>query len=150
MSAKFVSDPCDGWPYAPAWMARGYHYPADRGDALSIEDFPLRPAPPIFAKFLPYVRTDFQHWSYGLDWSLESGPDEAPALTEIYVPYNYRGRTPDSWTQPGDPAEVETGVPWFLDETGARCEVTLTEAEQGRVEAHIYENPPCEDYYDDY
>lgn len=127
-----------------------YHYPADRGDVLSMEAFPSDKALPLFANFLPWVKTDFHRWSYDLDWTLESGPDEAPDVTEICVPYNYRGPTPDSWAEPGDAAELEIGTPWFVDANGVHCEVSLTDAEHERVEAHIHDNPPDDRYDYDY
>lgn len=104
---------------------------------------------PVFAKFLPYVKTDFSHYSHDLDWTLESGPDEAPSCIDIVIPYNYRWSTPDCYWQPGDPAEHECGTPWFLDESGIYCEVSLAANEQERIDNWIMENPPEVPCYDD-
>jgi hypothetical protein len=143
-----LCDPCDGW-VRPA--PRGYYWPVtEREHAVCMEGFEPRTATPILAKFLTDIQTDWSHWSYDTDWTLESGPDEAPSSVDIVVPYNYRGSTPDSWTEPGDPAEVETGTPWFVDDSGARCEVNLIEAERERIETWIYENPPDPDYPEDW
>lgn len=149
--AEAGSDPCDGWPWA--WPANGYRMAADRAQPITVEDFVPRDLPaelrPAFGKLMPFVCTDWSHWQHDLDWTLESGPDLAPSCIDIVIPYNYRGSTPDSYWQPGDPAEAETGIPWFIDDDGVRCEVNLIEAERERAETYIYENPPSEDYYDD-
>lgn len=147
-----MSDPCDGWNWS--WPANGYPVRADRSDPVSIEGFIPRDLSrevlPRFAFAMPYVRTDWSHWHHDLDWTLESGPAEAPSSIDIVVPYSYRGGTPDTHWQPGDPAEVEIGTPWFVDDKGIRCEVNLTQAEYDRIERWIYENPPEPDYGDDY
>lgn len=147
-----MHDPCDSWQY-PAANPR-YVYLAVRPDIVCFEGFTPQNATPDLAKFLPFVRTDFGHWSHDLEWTLESGPDDAPSSIDILIPYNYRGATADSWTnyggQPGDPAEVETGTAMYFNAAGEWCEVNLTEAETERVELHIYENPPEVDFGDDW
>lgn len=149
-------DPCDGWPcFWPTHATRGYA--ADRRDPLSVEGFVPRELPreiaPAFATLLPFVRTDWSHWSHSADWTLESGPDVAPSSIDIVVPYSYSPGSGPSWTNyggdPGDPAEVEIGTPWYVQD-GARCEVNLTAAECERVETWIHENPPEPDYGDDW
>jgi hypothetical protein len=139
-------DPCDGWPWA--WPRTGYRWPADRKSPDTFEGFEIRPAQPVIAKFLPYVKSDFAHWRYDLDWTLESGPDSAPSSIDIVIPYNYSHGTSDSYMQPGDPPEHECGTPWFVNEHGQHCEVSLTSAEWERVDTWISENPPEEPYYD--
>lgn len=143
------TDPCDGWQRD---ARNGRYWPAERPELPSMEGFDHRATPPVLAKFLTYIRTDWHHWSHGKDWTLESGPDSAPSSIDVVVPYSYRGPTSDSWTsyggQPGDPAEVEIGTAWFLDDAGVRCEVNLFGAEADRVETWIYENPPDDDYDD--
>lgn len=145
-----LNDPCDGWQ-RPAYST-GYYYPAERADPVCLEGFTPETATPILAKFLPFVRTDFHHWSHDTDWTLESGPEDAPSSIDIVIPYNYRGGSHDYFAggcwNPGDSAEVETGTPWFIDETGTYCEVNLLEPETERVETWIYENPPSDDYYE--
>lgn len=142
------TDPCDGW-ICPA--PRGYYWPITERDLpITMEGFEPRTAPPILAKFLTNIQTDWSFWTHDLDWTLESGPNEAPSSIDVLIPYSYRGATPDSWTEPGDPAEVEIGTPWFVDNSGARCEVSLIQAEYDRIETWIYENPPEVDFYDDY
>lgn len=147
------SDPCDGWPRSTPYGLGHVVIPADRAEPATMEDFEPRTATGRLATFLPYIRTDWAHWSRDTDWTLESGPDAAPSSIDIVVPYSYSPGTCDSWTsyggQPGDPPEVETGTPWFTNEDGARCEVNLLPAEQERVEMWIYENPPDDDYYDE-
>lgn len=148
--------PCDGWPWARsrAWPSNRYQFAADRKEPLSIEGLDPREATPALGLFLPYVRTDYDHWSNSLDWTLESGPDGVPASVEIVVPYSYSPGCGDYFAggcwNPGDPPEVETGQPWFVNEAGERCEVSLLEAEQEPVGTYIYENPPEPDYGDDY
>jgi len=89
-----------------------------------------------------------------LSWTLESGPEDAPCVLEIEVPYTYRGGGTDYFAggcwNPGDAAEVELDTAWFVNDDGERCEVDLLEAEYEKVEQHIYENPPEPDYGDDY
>jgi len=150
-----MTDPCDGWSWR--WPANGYPMAADRALPMCIEGFDPRDVTADhveLAAFLPYVRTDWSHWGLGLDWTLESGPDDAPSCLEIEVPYSYRGGGPDYFAggcwNPGDPVEVETGVAWFVNEHGERGEVSLLQPETERVELHIAENPPEPDYGDDY
>ncbi|MET0439166.1 MAG: hypothetical protein ABW043_16905 [Devosia sp.] len=143
-----LCNPCDEWPWA--WPSNGYAFRADRRQPITIEGFIPRELPrdlaPRFATLLPFVQTDWAHYSHDLDWTLESGPEDAPSSIDIVVPYNYRWATPDSYWQPGDPAECELGTPWFVDADGVRCEVNLTAAEADRVELYIAENPPEPDY----
>lgn len=149
-----ASQPCDEWPWA--WPANGYRIPADRSQPETVEGFDprMKAVLPVLAKFLPYVKTDFHHWSDRLDWTLESGPDEAPSCIEIEVPYSYYGGCNDYFAfgcwNPGDPPEVECGQPWFVNEDGQRCEVSLLPDVWERIETYIYENPPEPDYGDDY
>ena len=146
------TDPCDSWPWA--WPSNGYRMAADRRQPVCVEGFDPRDATPVLATFLPYVRTDYAHWSHDLDWTLESGPDEAPSSIEIVVPYDYRPGGSDYFAggcwNPGDPAEVETGQPWFVNDAGQRCEVSLVEPEWERIDTYIYENPPDDDYPEDW
>lgn len=155
MSEYLGTDPCDGWPWA--YPSNGYRLSADRSEPVCLEGFHPRDVTPqraVLGTFLPFVRTDYAHWSNDLDWTLESGPDDAPSSIEIVVPYDYRGGCHDYFAggcwNPGDPPEVETGQPWFVNDAGQRCEVSLLEPEQERVEAHIYGNPPDDDYPEDY
>lgn len=146
------TDPCDGWQRA---AGRGYIWPAERHDPVCLEGFSLETATPVLAKFLMEIKTDFARWSHDADWTLESGPDDAPSSIEIMVPYNYSGGGPDYFAfgcwNPGDDPEVETGTPWFVDDAGQFHEVNLTEAERERVETWICENPPADpDYGDDW
>lgn len=149
-----VNDPCDGWTYCvPYGLGRGW-MAADRREPVSIEGFDIRTATPKLATFLNRIQTDWSHWSSYVDWTLESGPDEAPSCIEIEVPYSLSGGGPDYFMggcwNPGDPLEIETGTAWFVDEDGCRCEVVLLQAETDRVETWIAENPPEPDYGDDY
>ena len=143
-------DPCDGWPYG---LGRRW-FPADRAELVTMEGFEPRTATPKLAVFLNHIQTDWSHWSSYTDWTLESGPDEAPTCIDIEVPYNYRGGGHDYFAggcwNPGDDPEVEIGVAWFIDEQGHRCELVLLEPETERVETWIYENPPDYDYGDDW
>lgn len=95
------------------------------------------------------MRTDFAHWPRELQWTLEGGPDDAPFSIDIEVPYSIRFGSLPSWTDPGDPDEIETGTPWYVAD-GVLIELELTPAERERVELHIAENPPEPDYGDDY
>lgn len=154
-----LADPCDGWPWrwpgrtCPALWAAANHGPSPVPTMEGFDPRDVTPDRPALFRFLLHVDTDRHHWPHSTDWTLESGPDDAPSSVDIVVPYSYRGATADSWTsyggQPGDSAEVETGVPWFVQD-GARCEVNLTAAELERVETWIYENPPEPDYGDDW
>lgn len=120
----------------------------------SMEGFDHTKAEGKLTHFLRSLQTDFHHWSYDLDWTLESGPDEAPSSVDIVVPYSYYGGCNDYFAfgcwNPGDAPEVETGTPWFVDDNGVRCEVNLTEAERERIETYIAENPPEPDCGEDY
>ena len=151
MSDLLGHDPCDGWSSQPAWSR--LVWAPERPEPVCLEGFTPQTATPVLAKFLLGIRTDWHHWSYELDWTLESGPDDAPSSIEIGIPYRYSGGSGDYFAggcwNPGDPVEVEVGVAYFLDECGVRCEVNLTEAEMARVELHIAENPPEPDYGDD-
>jgi hypothetical protein len=146
------NDPCDGWPWA--WPLTGYRWQADRAQPICLEGFDPREASPKLATFLPYVRTDYHHYSYGVDWTLESGPDDAPACLDIYVPYSYSGGCSDYFAfgcwNPGDPPEVELGQPWFVNDEGQHCEVSLLPGEYDRIELYVHENPPEVDFHDDY
>jgi hypothetical protein len=149
-----MTDPCDSWPYhVPYGLGRGV-IPADRSELVTLENFEARTATPKLAVFLNHIRTDWSHWRSSVDWTLESGPDDAPSSIEIEVPYSLSGGGSDYFMggcwHPGDPLEIETGTAWFIDETGARCEVVLLEPEYQRVELHIAENPPESDFGDDW
>jgi hypothetical protein len=146
-------DPCDGWQRSSErnpWLI----WPAERADPVCLEGFTPQTATPVLAKFLRGIRTDWHRWANELDWTLESGPDEAPSCVDICVPYSFSGGGHDYFAggcwNPGDPVEVETGTAYFIDDDGVRCEVNLTEAETARVELHIAENPPEPDFEEDY
>jgi hypothetical protein len=148
-----MQDPCDGWQY-PAANPR-YVYLADRPQIVCFEGFTPQNATPDLAKFLPFVRTDFSHWSHDLEWTLESGPDDAPSSVDVLIPYNYRGGSADTYSPifgavGGDAAEVEIGTAMYFNAAGEWCEVNLTEAETERVETWIHENPPEVDSGDDW
>ena len=157
-------DPCD---YAHAWEVPtipggvqhvGPYVYVPRASfpaaAPSMEGFDHTKAEGKLTFFLRSLRTDFGHWSHELDWTLESGPDDAPSSIEIGVPYSYYGGCDDYFAggcwNPGDGVEIEIGTAYFIDADGVRCEVNLTEAEVARIEQHIAENPPEPDYGEDY
>ncbi|MDH7638926.1 hypothetical protein [Sphingomonas oryzagri] len=165
MGAIALSDPCDHdhwWevPTMPGGVCRhvGPYVYAPRASlpqpAPTMEDFDHRKTEGRLIAFLRTLQTDFHHWSHDLDWTLESGPDEAPSSIDIVVPYSFSGGCNDYFAggcwNPGDPAEVEIGTPWFVDDAGIRCEVNLTAAEIERIELHILENPPEIDFPEDY
>jgi len=122
--------------------------------APTMEGFDHRKADGKLTFFLRTLQTDWHHWPHDLDWTLESGPDEAPSSIDIVVPYRYYDGCSDYFAggcwNPGDSPEVETGTPWFFDDMGRRCEVNLTETERARIETYIAENPPEPDYGEDY
>jgi hypothetical protein len=99
------------------------------------------------------MQTDVGRWPSSLDWTLESGPDEAPCVVDVVVPYRCSGGGSDYFAygcwNAGDPLEVELGTAWFIED-GALVEVNLTEAECERVQNHVCENPPEDDFEDDY
>ncbi len=148
-----ICDPCDSWPLHRNYAGALYRI-KPTPEVQCFEGFEVQSIPPVLAKFLPFVRTDFHRWQHDLDWTLESGPDDAPSSIDIVIPYNYSGGGSDYFAggcwNPGDSAEVETGTAMYFNEAGEWCEVNLTEAERERVETWIYENPPELDYGDDY
>lgn len=163
-SALELSDPCDHehwWeiPTMPGGVCHvGPYVYVPRASlpkpSPTMEGFDHQKVDGRLIFFLRNWQTDFHHWPHDLDWTLESGPDEAPSSIDIVVPYSYYGGCGDyfaggCWNS-GDPSEVETGTPWFVDDSGARCEVNLTEAEREKIELHISKNPPEPDYGDDY
>lgn len=148
------TDPCDGWQYSPSWNSR-LVYLAERPELVTMEGFEPRTATPVLGQFLPFVRTDWHRWSHDLEWTLECGPEDAPASIDILIPYNYSGGSSDSYSPMfgatgGDPVEVEVGTAMYFNDAREWCEVNLTDAERERVELHIAENPPEPDYGDDY
>lgn len=121
-----------------------------------MEGFTPQTATPVLAQFLRCIRTDFHHWQYELEWTLESGPEDAPSSIEIVVPYSYSGGSSDSFNrylgawEPGDSPEAEIGVAQYYGDDGQWHEVNLLEAETDRVIQYIHENPPEPDYGDDW
>jgi hypothetical protein len=157
-------DPCD---YAHAWEVptipggvthTGPYVYVPRASLpaspASMEGFDPTTAEGKLTLFLRRLQTDFHHWSYDTDWTLESGPAEAPSCIDIVVPYSYYGGCNDYFAggcwNPGDAPEVETGVAWFVDDDGIHCEVSLLPPEQERIDTWIAEHPPEPDYGDDY
>jgi hypothetical protein len=95
------------------------------------------------------MQTDRHLWQHETDWTLESGPDDAPSSIDITVPFDYRYGSPPSYWDPGAAPEIETGTPFYFDGT-VLVEVNLIDAERDRVETWIAENPPEPDYGDDW
>jgi hypothetical protein len=157
-----MTDPCDYahyWsvPTIPGGVIGQYVYVPRASLHVAppcMEDFDHTKAEGRLTFFLRTLRTDFHRWSHELDWTLESGPPDAPSSIEIGVPYSYSEGCDDYFAggcwNPGDPIEIETGLAYFIDENGVRSEVCLLEPEQERVQLHIAENPPEPDYGDDY
>lgn len=153
MSALAIAhDPHDAWPLQLSYDGRLQRiYPARAVQCF--EGFEVSQVTPTLARFLPFVRTDYHRWQHDLEWTLESGPDDAPSSVDIIVPYNFSGGCGDYFAggcwNPGDPSEVETGTAMYFNDHGEWCEVNLTDVERERVELYIYENPPEPDYGDD-
>lgn len=151
-----MTDPCDVWPYRwPDYSTR--MHPGHPPHPVTMEGFgkaDIVPAHVELFAFAREVRTDLGHWPSYLDWTLESGPDDAPCVVEIKVPYRISGGGSDYFAggcwNPGDPLEIEMGTAWFLNDHGTRCEVNLLDPESERVELHIAENPDEPDYGDCY
>lgn len=78
--------------------------------------------------------------AYDITWTIERGEESF----DILVEYTYKFGTPDSWTEPGDPPEVEIQSVTYGD-----LPFTLTDEEEEKITLYIYENPPEDDYYPD-
>lgn len=85
---------------------------------------------------------------YELDWTLESGPDEAPSSIDIAVVYNYYPGADPSWTSYGDGPEIEIETASY-EMHGEIFTLTIISPEDEKICTYISENPPDDDYYDD-
>ena len=86
--------------------------------------------------------------THSIDWTLESGPEDAPNVLEVTIQYSFRWGSLDSWYEPGDPPEAEIEEVYYEPPTPnapqepGYYELSLTPAEEQKVLDHIYQNPP--------
>jgi hypothetical protein len=80
---------------------------------------------------------------YYFSWTIERGEE----TFEIEIEGSYRFGSPATWTDPADLDEFEIYSISFLED---QLPFQLTKKEEQKIYDWVYENPPEEDYPDDY